>query len=126
MIDLIYKLIKFGITGFIGLIIDFAVTFFCKEKLKWNKYVSNSLGFSLAVCNNYFLNRVWTFKSSDPNIVKQFSYFLFISIIGLLLNNLVLYVMNEKKNKQFYFSKIVATILVFFWNFGANFLLTFQ
>ena len=113
MIEFVFKIFKFGVTGFIGLFIDFGVTYLCKEKFKWNQYLSNSLGFSLAVCNNYFLNRIWTFQSTDPNIIKQFSYFLFISIVGLLLNNLVLYFINEKKNKQFYLSKIIATGLVF-------------
>lgn len=126
MIDLFLKLFKFGFAGFIGLMIDFSVTYLCKEKLKWNKYLSNSLGFSLAVCNNYFLNRIWTFKSTDSNIAKQFVFFLGISLIGLLLNNVVLYIMSERKNKSFYSSKIVATILVFFWNFTANSLLTFR
>lgn len=126
MIDLFQKLFKFGIAGLVGLGIDFSVTYLCKEKLKWNQYLSNSIGFSLAVCNNYFLNRIWTFKSNDSNILKQFGYFLVISLIGLLLNNLVLYFMNERKNKPFYGSKFIATILVFFWNFTANSILTFR
>ena len=51
------KLLKFGIVGFAGLIVDFTVTYICKEKLKIHKYVSSSLGFTIATATNYRLNR---------------------------------------------------------------------
>ena len=65
MIDstLILKFVKFCIVGFSGMVVDFGTTWLCKEKLGWNKYLSNSLGFVLAATNNYIWNRLWTFHS---------------------------------------------------------------
>lgn len=120
------KIFRFGITGMVGLIVDFGVTYICKEQLKWNKYLSNSWGFSLAVINNYYLNRIWTFKSQDPHIGRQFLSFLGISMVGLALNNGILLFFHGKKLKNFYWSKLMAVGIVFIWNFTANSLITFK
>jgi putative flippase GtrA len=123
--DLVIKIIRFGLTGGIGFCIDFGITYLCKEKFDWNKYVANATGFTTAVVNNYILNRIWTFQSTDPQIARQFLLFLIISLIGLALNTSLLYYLHERKNKHFYLSKLFAVVLVFIWNFSANSLITF-
>ena len=40
--DFVFKFIKFGIVGGTGIIVDFSITWICKEKLQLNKYISNS------------------------------------------------------------------------------------
>src|SRR5688572_8780701 len=121
-IALFLKFLKFGLVGFLGLLLDFSITYLTKEKLRWNKYVANSLGFAVACTNNYFLNRLWTFQSADPGIAVQFSKFLLISLGGLILNNLILYSLTEKVKLNFYVAKFCAIVLVFFWNFFFNYL----
>jgi putative flippase GtrA len=128
MIDLkfILKLLKFGAVGISGMAVDFGITYFFKEVLKVRKYISNSIGFTLAATSNYLLNRVWTFNSTNPHIITQFSKFFIISIIGLLLNNLIIYIFNDYKFRlNFYISKGIATLIVFFWNFLMNYFFTF-
>ncbi len=53
MIALLSKFIKFGLVGLSGMVIDFFFTWLCKEKLRWNKFISNSIGFILAATSNY-------------------------------------------------------------------------
>ncbi len=122
---LFLKFLKFGLVGFSGLLLDFGITYYTKEKLHWNKYLANSLGFVIACTNNYLLNRLWTFRSVDPGIAVQFSKFLLISLGGLFLNNLILYLFTEKVKLNFYVAKFCAIVLVFFWNFFFNYLFTF-
>ena len=122
---LIIKFIKFCIVGFSGLLIDFIITYISKEKLKIHKYISNSLGFIIAVCTNYYLNRIWTFDSNSTQIFEEYTSFLIISIIGLITNNIFLYLFHEKLGKQFYTSKLIAILLTSFWNFFANYYYTF-
>ncbi len=128
MIDLsfIIKLLKFGAVGISGMIIDFGFTYFFKEVLKVNKYISNSTGFTLAATSNFILNRIWTFNSTSPDVMIQFSKFFIISVLGLLLNNLTIYIFTDYKVKlNFYISKAIATLIVFFWNFFMNYFFTF-
>lgn len=120
------RIIKFGIVGLGGMVIDFSITWICKEKLKLNKYLSNSFGFCGAVINNFFFNRYWTFNSTGHDLEGQFAKFLLVSLSGLAINNLLLYLMVKKANVNFYLSKLVVIGLVFFWNYFINILFTFN
>jgi putative flippase GtrA len=124
--SLILKFLKFCVVGFSGVIIDFGTTWLLKERARVNKYVANSIGFVLAASSNYFFNRIWTFESSDPGIAAQYFYFLLIAVIGLGINNLIIYILNERLKYNFYFSKLIATVVVTLWNFLMNLYLTFN
>lgn len=121
---MILKLLKFGVVGFSGLLIDFLVTYILKEYLKINRYISNSVGFVIAASSNYLLNRIWTFESENPEILFEYTSFLIISIIGLLINNFFIYLFEKRFN--FYISKLFAIGVTTFWNFFANYLITFN
>lgn len=123
--ELLQKLIKFGIVGIIGMCIDFTLTWFFKEKIRINKYVANTIGFSTAAVNNFCLNYYWTFNSEERYPYVLFFKFLLFAVIGLGLNNLIIYLINGKQVYQFYFSKVVATGCVFLWNFLTNNFLNF-
>ena len=127
MIDklLISKFIKFGVVGCSGMLIDFGTTYICKEKLKINKYLSNCIGFILAATSNYVLNRIWTFESHKEEIGVQYFQFMIVSIIGLGINSLILYLLTDKLKWNFYFSKLIAIAITTIWNFFANLLFTF-
>ena len=122
----ILKFLKFGVVGISGMAVDFGITSFLKEILKVKKYVSNSIGFALAASSNFILNRVWTFNSTDPQVMIQYSKFIVIALIGLLINNLTIYLFTDRLFRlNFYISKGIATVVVFFWNFSMNYLFTF-
>ncbi len=123
--SLLVKFVKFGLVGFSGLLLDFGITYLLKEKACWNKYLANSVGFAVACGSNYILNRAWTFQSADPAVTIQFGKFLIIAVVGLGLNNLVVYLLTEKLKFNFYLAKFCAVVLVFFWNFSLNYVYTF-
>ncbi len=122
----ILQLTRFIITGFVGLFIDFLFTWLCKEYMGMDKYLSNAVGFSFAVINNYVLNRLWTFKSNDEAIAKQFTTFLLVSLAGLILNTSFLYLIHQKMEMNFYVAKCIVVAIVFAWNYIANSKLTFK
>lgn len=123
--ELLFKFIKFGAVGLSGVFVDFSITYLLKEKVKLQKYVANSLGFLSATCSNYLLNRYWTFQSYDPAIFSQFGKFFAFSLIGLALNNFIIYILNDRVKMNFYVSKLIAIGIVSIWNFGANYIYTF-
>jgi putative flippase GtrA len=120
------RIIKFGIVGMSGMIIDFGTTWICKEKLRINKYVANSAGFICAMFSNYVLNRYWTFESTDSHIATQFTKFFLVSLIGLAINNTLLYLLVRNTKHNFYLLKLVVIGIVFIWNYFANMLYTFH
>jgi putative flippase GtrA len=119
------RFVKFCLVGGSGLIIDFGVTYFLKEKLKIQKYIANACGFCLAASSNYYLNRIWTFNSNNPNYFTEYYLFIFISVIGLGINSLILYLLVNKLKKHFYLSKVFVIGVVTIWNFVANSYITF-
>jgi len=121
-----YKIIKFCVVGGSGVFVDFAITYVCKEFIKLNKYISNSCGFIVAASTNYLLNRVWTFQSVNPAIMRQYLIFFGFSLIGLGLNNATIYVLHGKGKWNFYFSKLFAIGVVTFWNFFMNYFFNFK
>ena len=123
--ELIFKFLKFGVVGFSGVAIDFGLTYLLKEKLRVQKFVANGVGFMTAASSNYFFNRVWTFNSSNPDVALEFTNFFVVSLFGLGINSLVLWLLNSKFNLNFYFSKLIAIVVTTFWNFMANYLYTF-
>ncbi|MBG0858169.1 MAG: GtrA family protein [Bacteroidales bacterium] len=123
---MLVKFLKFCLIGFSGMIIDFGTTWLLKEKAGINKYIANSTGFILAATSNYFWNRVWTFHSENPRIATEYLLFILISVTGLGLNNLVIYILADRLRVNFYISKLVATGVVTLWNFTMNFLITFR
>lgn len=126
LLPLLGRLIKFCVVGCSGMIVDFFFTWLCKEKLKWNKYISNSIGFILAATNNYVWNRIWTFQSQNMEVAREYISFIVISLIGLGLNNLIIYLVHEKLHFNFYLSKIIAIGCVTLWNFSLNYVFTFH
>ena len=119
-------LLKFGIVGLSGMAVDFSITWLCKEKVGFNKYLANSLGFCCAVTSNFLLNRYWTFENNTQAFTAQFAKFALVSLSGLLINNLLLYLLVKKVKSNFYFLKLVVIGLVFFWNYFINFAFTFN
>jgi putative flippase GtrA len=120
------KFIKFCVVGFSGMIIDFGTTWVLKEKVRINKYIANSTGFILAATSNYIFNRFWTFQSENNHIATEYFSFIIISVIGLGINNLLVYLFTDKMRFNFYLSKLIAIIVVTFWNFIMNYLITFK
>jgi putative flippase GtrA len=70
--------------------------------------------------------RIWTFHSQDPGVGLQFGKFSAVALVGLGLNNGIVYALTERMRLPFYTAKLIATGIVIFWNFGANLLFTFR
>jgi putative flippase GtrA len=119
------KFLKFGIVGFSGVFVDFGITYIFKEWLKIQKYIANSCGFILAASSNYFFNRTWTFRSNNPDIATEYTEFIVISLVGLGIANLIVWLIHGKMKQNFYLSKLFAIGMVTIWNFFANYYITF-
>lgn len=78
------KFIKFAIVGAIGTLIDFGILNLLTIVFLVPKLIAQAVSFSLAVVNNYLLNRFWTYPESRMKpVLRQFFSFVIISVIGL-------------------------------------------
>jgi putative flippase GtrA len=82
----IKRFIRFGIVGIIGSVVDFGFLNIFTLVFKLPYILSSVLSFSLAVINNFILNRVWTFPGSrKESFIKQMVQFGLVSVVGLLI-----------------------------------------
>jgi putative flippase GtrA len=129
---IIRQFVKFGFVGAIGSVVDFSVLIVLKEYLFFNLYVANTFSFSAAVFSNFLWNSIWTFRGAFRGRKRhRFIPFLLVSIIGLGINQVILYVAHEATgldNFQYGYlvAKVAATIVVMIWNFIANKYWTFR
>jgi len=80
------RFVRFGIVGVIGSVIDFGFLNLFTIVFKMPYVLSSVFSFSLAVINNFILNRLWTFSASrkDP-LLGQLIQFGIVSVVGLLI-----------------------------------------
>ena len=114
---LFLRFLKFGVVGVSGTVIDFGLTWVLKEKCGVKKFVANTIGFVVAASSNYVLNRIWTWGSHSTHVATEYFKFFGVSVIGLGINTLILYLLNEKAHWNFWVSKVCATAVVMVWNF---------
>ena len=118
MNKLVNKIIRFSIVGGIATIIDFVYLYIFKEFLNFNVILANTLSFIISVTYNYIASITWVFdvnKNKNKNI--QFIIFIIFSVVGLIINNVILYILTDKLNIYYLISKVIATLIVMVFNF---------
>jgi putative flippase GtrA len=58
-------------------------------------------------------------------VAREYTEFLVISLVGLGLANLIVWLIHGKGKQNFYLSKLFAIGVVTIWNFFANYYITF-
>ena len=104
MNKLLAQIAKFGIVGVICFFIDWFIylisnTIMVKtgiaDSFRYFDLISGFLGFSVSVVANYILSFRFVFeRRDDMSRKKEFTIFLILSIIGLGVNELCLFVAN--------------------------------
>lgn len=126
------RMLRFMTVGLSGTLVDFAALALLKEVVLLPTLLANTLSFSAGLVNNFTWNRLWTFADArNDNITRQFIQFASVSLVGLLMNNLILLLLENPLdaiigNYGYIPAKIIATGLVFVWNFTANRYWTFH
>jgi len=113
--------------GALGMMLDYGVTFLCKELFLFDKYIANLFGFAVAATSNYVLNRKFVFSEHARSHRKQYTGFIGIALLGLMLNSGIIWLLTDKLFAlNFYIAKGIAIALVFIWNFSLNYLVNFR
>ena len=118
MKKLFSQIIKFGFVGGLCFLIEYGSLIFLKEICHANLYVSNTIAFTISVTVNYLLSMKFVFKADEnKSKTKEFVLFIFLSIIGLLINQFVMWLGVDKAGIDYRIIKIAATAVVMVYNF---------
>ena len=115
---LVVQIFNFIIVGFIATAIDFIFLYIFKDICNIHLIIANSLSFIISVIYNYFASIIFVFDvNTKNNNTKLFVLFVLFSIIGLGLNNIILWFVSNFFKVYYLLSKIIATVFVMIFNF---------
>ena len=118
MKKLFAQLMKFGVVGFIAFLIDYGLLAFCTEILHINYLVSATIGFTVSVVFNYLASMRYVFTHKEEmSRRREFIIFVVLSIVGLVINNVILWAGVELIHVHYLIVKIFATAVGMVWNF---------
>ena len=116
--NLFVQIFKFVIVGGTSFLLDFFFLYIFKEFCKLPVLLSNTLSFCISVIYNYIASVKWVYDvNKEKSKKKQFITFIIFSVIGLLLNDLIMWICTDLFSLHYMISKVIATAIVMVFNF---------
>lgn len=115
------QFLRYSLVGGMAFLVDFGSLYAFTEFGGLPYLVSAALAFVLGLCTNYVLSISWVFSSRKlGNRWLEFGVFALIGLVGLGLNELIIWQFTETIGLHYLVSKIVSAGVVLFWNFFAR------
>ena len=115
---LIAQFMKVGIVGVIAFLIDYGLMVALTEFFGVPYLISNTISFTVSVVFNYVASMRYVFERRDDiSRRREFIIFVVLSIIGLILNDLFMWLFVSVWFIDYRIAKIIVTVLVAIWNF---------
>jgi putative flippase GtrA len=112
---------RYIFVGGAAFIVDIVSLFIFTDVFGVYYLVSAAIAFLLGLAANYALSISWVFnKRTLDNKWSEFTIFATIGIIGLGLNELIIWLFTDYIGLYYLVSKIIAAALILFWNFFAR------
>jgi len=111
------QIIKFGIVGAVAAVVDFGVLVILNELLHIGVLVSSAISFCISVAVNYILSMTFVFKSKNQDKIREFIIFVLLSVGGLCLNQLILWIGIKFTDVYYLIVKLFALVVVPVYNF---------
>lgn len=111
----IVQLFRYGFVGGIAFLFDFFGLLLLVH-FGVHYLVAAAISFIAGLIVNYLLSIVWVFESSSRWATEALLFAL-IGVAGLGLNEVILWLGHDVMGLAVAWSKIISTVIVFFWNF---------
>lgn len=116
--NLLVQLFRYVIVGGLSFIVDYGLLYVLTEYVGLYYIVSATLSFIVGLTVNYYISVRWVFGQSKlQNKPVEFSIYAIIGIIGLLFNNILMYIFTDLFHVYYLFSKLITAAIVLIWNF---------
>ncbi len=114
---LIDQILKFGVVGGLAFLIDYGLLYVLTEFVGIHYLISSVISFTVSLIFNYILSIKWVFDVTKKQTAKEITIFVILSVIGLGINQVVMYVGSDLLHIYYMLTKIIATAIVMVWNF---------
>lgn len=113
----IHEIYRFCIIGGISFFIDYGLLYFCTSWLNIHYLYSSAISFIVSVIFNYWLCILYVFSTGNKQTFIHAIKFIGVSIIGLGLNQLCMWIFVSLLNYHYMLAKILVTIFIMLWNY---------
>lgn len=121
------QLLKTAVASQAAFWLDFALLALLTEVAGLHYLFSAALSFLAGTTLSYVLSVVWVFDARRVSSkTAEYALFVLVGVVGLGLNEGLLWVFTEALGLHYLASKVVAAALIFGWNFAARKLLLFR
>lgn len=117
MRDRILEIVRFCIVGGLSFLLDTGLLFAFTEYFGVYYLYSAAAAFAIAVVVNYWLCVRFVFRSYKARSGKQMVFFVGSSVVGLVLNQVCMWLFVEVLSMYYLWAKVLATALVTVWNY---------
>ena len=118
MKKLIQQILKFGVVGFLCFFIDYGIMVALTELCGISSVISSGISFSVSVIVNYILSMRFVFiGKEDMTKAQEMVIFVALSMIGLVMNQMIMWFAVEHLGMFYAVAKIFSTMLVTTYNF---------
>ncbi len=114
---LVRQILKFGVVGGGAFLIDYSVLYLLTEFVGIHYLISSVISFIVSLIFNYILSIYWVFDVTKKQTSREVFVFVILSVIGLLINQVVMYAGSDLLHIYYMLTKLVATFIVMVWNF---------
>ena len=124
---LLVQFVRYVFVGAFAFVIDFGLLYILTEYARLHYLLSATLSFIAGLLVNYIISCLWVFNGSKfKNRLVEFLFFAAIGVVGLALNDALIWLFTDCIGTHYMFSKIVAAAMVYLWNFFARKYLVFR
>lgn len=124
---LLVQFVRYFFVGGFAFVVDFGLLYILTEYAGLHYLLSATLSFISGLLVNYIISCIWVFSNSKfKNRLVEFLFFAAIGVVGLLLNDALIWLFTDCIGTHYMFSKIVAAAIVYLWNFFARKYLVFK
>lgn len=115
------QFIRYFFVGGVAAVVNIGMLFIFTDVCHIYYLVSNIISFTLGLIVNYILSKLLVFQDKvSLSASKEFIIYAIIGVVGLGIDTLLMSVFTDTFNIYYMLSKIISTLLVFVWNFGAR------
>ncbi len=120
------QLLRYFVVGGVAFAVDFGLLWLLTA-CGVHYLISAAIAFCAGLTVNYALSVSWVFETrAMESRVAEFVFFAVIGVLGLGLNEVVMWTVAEVLGGHYLVAKAVSAAVVFFWNFTARKYLLFN
>lgn len=123
----IKQFISYLMVGGVATLVEWVFFWLFDGLLHIQYLVATVLAIVISTFSNWLFGRLWTFKDSEKgNILAEIGKVYLASVVGLLLNMLLMWIFVDGIHLPNMLAKIIATGLVFFYNYLVRILVIYR